>query len=59
MKELNVNTGELIYKRTVKLVKKWIKGNIWEKFTDYFEINNDQKSKRNKNLLLKVPKVRL
>ena len=44
---------------TVKLVKKYIKRNIWENFTDYSEINAHQKSKRNKSLLLKVPKVRL
>ena len=56
MKELNVNTGALIYKRTVKLVKKWIKGNIWEKFTDYFEINTDQKSKKKRIFYLKFPK---
>ena len=35
------------------------KHHICEKFTDYFEINAHQKSTRNRNLLLQVPKARL
>ena len=40
-------------------MKKCIKGNICENFTDYFEIHIYYKSTRNRNLLLIVPKVRL
>ena len=43
----------------MKMVKKCIKENICEKFTDYFETNDHNKSRGNKNLLLRVPKVRL
>ena len=41
------------------MVKKCIKENVCEKFTDYFETNDHNKSRRNKSLLLKVPKVKL
>ena len=41
------------------MVRKSIEGIICEKFTDYFEINVHHKSTRNRNLLLKVPKIRL
>ena len=41
------------------MVRKCIEGNICEKFIDYFEINVHRKSTRKRNLLLKIPKVRL
>ena len=56
---LNVKADELIYKHPTKIVKKSIEGNIYEKFTNYFENNVHQKSTRNKNLFLKASKVRV
>ena len=41
------------------MVRKCIEVNICETFTDYFEINVHHKSTQNRNLLLKVPKIRL
>ena len=38
---LNINTIELIYKHAMKLVKKCIVGNIFEKFTDYLVIKGN------------------
>ena len=58
-KHFEYKPSELIYKHAIKTMKKCIKGNICENFTDYFEIHIYYKSTRNRNLLLIVPKVRL
>ena len=41
------------------MLRKCIKENSCELFTDYLEVNVHHKSTRNKNMLLKVPKIRL
>ena len=58
-KKLNVKIGELIYKREIKMAIKSTEGYICEKFRDYFKVNVHYKSRRNRNLSLKVPKLRL
>ena len=58
-KKLNSKTGELIYKRAIKMARMSMEGYICEKFRDYFKINVHCKSTRNRNFSRKVPKVRL
>ena len=51
--------SRLIEKRSVLLVKKSLAGLLCDNFTGYFQYNMHNKSTKNQNLLLRVPKVKL
>ena len=46
-------------KKSCKIVRKCLNGELCAKFNEYFAINNHQKNTRNRNVLLKLPKVKL
>ena len=46
-------------KHTVLLVPKCLDGNACKTFNEYFEFNHHNKSTRNNDVLLKVPRVKL
>ena len=61
-KILNFNVAPIaneLYKHGIKLVRKCAKGKICSNFIEYFQINFHNKRTRNKDLLLKIPKVKL
>ena len=57
---VKVNSIENSLKRKAcKTVKKCLNNLVCENFKDYFEINKHDKCTRNKNKLIKLPKIRL
>ena len=53
------NIANTMKEKSVLLVKKCLHGLLCDDFTDYFQFNTHSKATRNKNLFLKIPKLRL
>ena len=48
-----------VKKKSCKMVKKCLGGKLCSNFNGYFEINKHEKNTRNRNFLLKLPKIKL
>ena len=59
VKNLEINTLDMIFKHAVKFVNKCLDGVVCSNFVNYFKVLSHQKNTRNNNHMLILPKVKL